>query len=65
MDLMERWITEHRFWLLGILALSFWVAANYWYFRRDIARIKRESAPHSWSVDMASKTTKGGRKVIR
>ncbi len=60
-----RWLQEQRFWLLGVFALSFWVAANYWYFRRDIARIRRENKPHTWSVDMAAKTGKGGRKVIR
>ncbi len=61
----EIWVSEHRGWLLAGVALFFWVMANYWYFRRDIARIKRESMPHSWSVDMAAKTGKGGRKVVR
>ncbi len=58
------WIAEHERWLLGILALSIWVFANYWYLRRDIARMKRENVPHSWSVNMAAKTGKGGRKSI-
>ncbi len=58
------WISEHQGWLLGGLALFFWVLANYWYFRRDIARSRRENVAHSWSVDMAAKTGKGGRKSV-
>ena len=65
MTFVMMWVSEHRGWLLGAVALFFWVAANYWYFRGDIARIKRENKPHSWSVDMAAKTGKGGRRVIR
>ena len=65
MTYLMLWISVHRFWLMGLVALCTWTMANYWYWRRDIQRIKRERKPHSWSVDMAAKTTKGGRKRIR
>ena len=62
---LEMWASEHRGWLMAAICLFLWAFANYWYFRRDIARIKRENMPHSWSVDMAAKTGKGGRKTVR
>jgi hypothetical protein len=37
-----------------------WVAAYAWYFKGDWDRFWRERSPHKWSVDMESKTTKGG-----
>ncbi len=58
------WLSEHEGMMLALAGLFFWVFANYWYFRRDIARIRRERGAHTWSVDMASKTGKGGRKPI-
>ncbi len=59
------WIREHRGLMLAAVAAFFWIFANWWYWRGDWARIRRENAPKTWSVDMASKTSKGGRKVIR
>ena len=65
MTYMKFWVSEHQGLLLGSLAFVLWLFANYWYLRRDIARIRRENVPHTWSVDMAAKTGKGGRKSIR
>lgn len=59
------WLSVHRFWLMGLVAFSTWAAANYWYWRGDFKRMRRENRAHSWSVDMAAKTGKGGRKNIR
>ena len=62
MTYMMLWISVHRFWLMGLVAFATWTAANYWYWKRDIQRIQRERRPHGWSVDLATKTGKGGRK---
>ena len=57
------WMSEHRGLLLAAVAAFFWLAANYWYWRRDIQRILRENKPHSWSVNMAAKTGTGRKRV--
>ncbi len=58
------WVFEHQGWLLAGLGFVFWVFANYWYLRPYIARMRRDNLPHSWSADLAAKTSKGGRKSI-
>ncbi len=59
------WISENRMWFMAGTAAFLWAFANYWYLRGDIARLKRENKAHSWSVDMAAKTSKGGKRIIR
>ena len=56
------WLLEHRGLLVAMVAASLWITATYWYWRRDIARMRRDNQPHSWSVNMAARTSKGGRK---
>ena len=58
------WLFEHEGLLLAFAGLFFWTFANYWYLRGDIRRIRRENSGHTWSVDMATKTGKCGRKRI-
>jgi hypothetical protein len=47
-----------------VVGLSMWVAAYAWYFKGDWDVYWRERRPHKWSVDLATKTTKGGRKRV-
>lgn len=65
MPYLSIWISVHRGLLIGMVGALLWIAANYWYFRRDIARIKRENRPHRWTVDMAAKTGTGGKRQVR
>jgi len=57
------WISLHRNYFIAVLGLSFWVAANYWYFRRDIYHFRQQRKPHHWAVDMAAKTSRGGKNA--
>ena len=54
-------VSAHRWLVMGTFALSLWVLANYWYLRGDIRNYRRRRRPHNWSVDMATKSSKGGR----
>jgi len=54
------WASAHRTIVILIVGLSMWVAAYAWYFKGDWDRFWRERRPHKWSVDMESKTKKGG-----
>ncbi len=54
-------ISAHRLLLMGLISLSLWVLANYWYLRGDIRNYRRDRRAHTWSVDMATKSSKGGR----
>ena len=56
-------VSAHRSLLMGLFAGGIWALANYWYLRGDIKRIKRDTRPHTWSVDMVTKSSKGGRKT--
>ena len=64
MRLLSIWMAEHRQLLIGLVALLLWVSTNYWYFRRDIERIRRERRARTWSVDLEAKTGKGGRSSL-
>jgi hypothetical protein len=59
------WISAHRALLSGLLALSTWVAAYYWYLKSDLRNYFHHRRPHNWSVDMVSKTGKGGRPTLQ
>ena len=61
---LKLWLSEHEGTLLALAGLFFWTFANYWYLRGDIRRLRRENGAHTWSVDMATRTGKGGRKPI-
>jgi len=54
------WASAHRAMVIFVVGASMWVAAYAWYFKGDWDRYWRERKPHKWSVDMESKTVKGG-----
>ncbi len=61
MDHIALLVSAHRSLLMGIFALALWALANYWYLRGDIRNYRRARRPHNWSVDMVTKSSKGGR----
>jgi hypothetical protein len=58
------WASEHSTIILLCAGLSLWVAAYYWYFKDEWANYVRSRKPHRWSVDMETKTSRGGRKRV-
>ena len=54
------WVAAHRGVLYGIITLATWVAATYWFFKHDIKRLMQARKPHNWTVNMETKTGKGG-----
>ncbi len=53
------WVSLHRGLFYGLLSLSIWGFAHYWYLRRDIKNFRRNRKGHTWSVDMEKKTGTG------
>jgi hypothetical protein len=64
MVLLSIWVSQHRNWLYGIIAMSLWVAAYWVYLKGDFHNYFKSRRPHHWSVDMVTKTTKGGRPTL-
>jgi len=58
------WESTHRGWILGVIALCLWTAANYIYLRHDIRTYLRRRRAARWRVDLATKTITAGRKPI-
>ncbi len=57
------WMSVHRSAILAVTCLCLWLFADYWYLRFDIKKFFLARKPRKWSVDMATKTSEGGRKV--
>lgn len=50
------WINFHRMLMLGLMALATWGAAYGLYLKNQVRTIMHRGKPHSWSVDLHSKT---------
>lgn len=59
--MLSNWMSSHRALTFAVLSAGIWIFANYWYLRTDITRWRRLNKPHKWSVDMATKGSKGGK----
>ncbi len=58
------WASAHRALVIFIVGFSMWIAAYVWYFKGDWDTYWRDRRPHRWSVDMVTKTSKGGKKRV-
>ncbi len=51
------WLNIHRVMVIAILAVVFWVTSYMMYLRPIIANWRKRGRPHSWSIDLASKSS--------
>jgi hypothetical protein len=65
-DVILLWLNTHRIIAVACVALSLWSTAYYWYFGGLVRTFLGRSKPHSWTVNMLSKTaTRAGREELR
>jgi hypothetical protein len=58
------WEETHRAWIMAVIGIGLWIAANYVYLRHDIRAYRRRRHAARWSVDLATRTITAGRKPI-
>ena len=56
MNFILIWLSLHRIAFVIVLAIAMWVGAYGYYFRQAFAGYVQKGRPHSWSVDLTSKT---------
>ncbi len=58
------WEQTHRTLIVSAIAVVFWIATYYIYFRYDLRAYLRRRQAGRWSVDMATKTVTAGRRPV-
>jgi hypothetical protein len=63
MQSLMLWLNLHRVLVAAIVAAISWVSAYAYFFNPQVRNYLRLGQPHSWSVDVVSKTSKARGKV--